>query len=105
MKRSCILLMVAGLSAVPLFAQQMGPTGPAALKVRQKQERQALKLKQHYARESLANSGLPKAVRAQLKHELKREQKKLRRRQKDERQTLKDSQRLLKLETKLLESE
>jgi hypothetical protein len=105
MKRFYILVMVAGLSVVSLFAQQRWLTKSTTLKARQKQERQALKVKQKYARETLANSGLPKAVRTQLKHELKREQKKLRRRQKDERQTLKDRERLLRLETKLLESE
>jgi len=71
----------------------------------QKQERQALKLKRKYARESLQNSRLPKAVRTQLKHELKQERRKLRQRQKDERQTLKDRERLLNLETKLLGSQ
>jgi len=75
------------------------------LKVRQKTERRALKLKQKYARESLQNSRLPKAVRIQLRHELKREQKRLLQRQKDERQTLKDRERLLKLETTLPESQ
>ena len=99
-----ILMLIVGLAAGPLLAQQW-PTETATLKARQKQERQALKLKQKYARESLRNSGLPKAVRAQLRHELKREQKKLRQRQKDERQTLKDRERLLNLETKLLDSQ
>jgi hypothetical protein len=104
MRRFYIVMLIAGLSAGPLLAQQW-PTESATLKARQKQERQALKLKQKYARESLQNSGLPKAVRTQLKHELKREQKKLRQRQKDERQTLKDRERLLNLETKLLDSQ
>ena len=105
MRRLCIAITIAGLSAGPLFAQPRWPSEAVTLKARQKQERQALKLKQKYARESLANSGLPKAVRTQLKHELEREQKKLQRRQKDERQTLKDRERLLNLEMKQLESE
>jgi hypothetical protein len=98
-----IVMMIAGLSASSLLAQQQWPSESATLRARQKQERQTLKLKQKYARESLENSHLPKAVRTQLKHELKQEQRKLRQRQKDERQTLKDRERLLNLETKQLE--
>jgi hypothetical protein len=104
MRRLYIVMLIACLSGGPLLAQQW-PTETTTLKARQRQERRALKLKQKYARESLQNSGLPKAVRSQLKHELKREQKKLRQRQKDERQTLKDRERLLNLETKLLDSQ
>lgn len=105
MRRLCMLLLIIGLSVVPLLARQRQLVGSAALNVRQKEERQALKLKQEYARESLRNSTLPKAIRIQLKHELKREQLKLRQRQKDERQTLKDRERLLKLEMKQLQSQ
>ena len=64
-----------------------------------------MKLKQKYARKSLQSSSLPKAVRIQLKHELKQEQHKLRQQQKDERQTLKDRERLLNLDLRYLESE
>jgi ribosomal protein L39E len=97
MKRFLISMMIAGFSAGALIAQPQWPTESAALVARQRQERQTLKLKQRYARESLQNSHLPKAVRIQLKHELKQEQKKLHQRQKDERQTLKDRERLLSL--------
>jgi hypothetical protein len=105
MQRLYTLILVLGLSAVPSLARQQGLVGPAKLKVRQKEERQALKLKQKYAKDSLRNSSLPKAVRIQLKHELMREQLKLRQRQRDERQTLKDRERLLKLEMKELQSQ
>jgi hypothetical protein len=105
MRKIYIMMIVGGLSAGSLLAQQRRPNESTTLKDRQEKERQALKLKQKYARESLQNSGLPKAVRTQLKHELKREQRKLRRRQKGERQTLRDRERLIKLETKLLKSE
>jgi hypothetical protein len=97
MKRFCILMMIASLSAGTLLAQRQRPIESATLMARQKQERQALKLKQKYARESLQNSRLPKAIRIQLKHELKQERRKLLQRQKDERQTLKDRERLLTL--------
>lgn len=105
MQRLYTLILIMGLSVVPSLARQQRLVGPATLKARQKEERQALKLKQKYANDSLRNSSLPKAVRVQLKHELKREQLKLRQRQKDERQTLKDRERLLKLEMKQLQSQ
>ncbi len=95
MRRLCLLLLIAGLSAGPLFAGQRWGPGSAMLKVRQKQELRALKLKQEYARESLKNSRLPKSVRTQLRHELKRERVKLRQRQKEERQTMKDRENVL----------
>lgn len=105
MQRRYTLILIIGLAVVPSFARQQRLVGPATLKVRQKEERHALKLKQKYARDSLQNASLPKAVRVQLKHELKREQLELRQRQKDERQTLKDRERLLKLEMKQLQSQ
>jgi hypothetical protein len=104
-KRLCLLLLVVGFIGAPLPARQRWPAESAILKARQKKELQALKLKQMYARESLQDSRLPKAIRTQLKHELKKEQRKLRQRQKDERQTLKDRQKMLNLELKQLESE
>jgi hypothetical protein len=100
-----MLLLVASLSGGPLLGRQRWPSDTAMLKARQKEELQALKLKQKYARESLQGSGLPKAVRTQPKHELKKEQRKLLQRQKDERQTLKDREKLLNLELKQLGSE
>lgn len=103
--RLILLLVVAGLSAGPLFARQSWAPDAALLKVRQKQQLQALKLKQEYARESLRDSRLPKAVRTQLKHQLKQERMNLRQRQKEERQSLKDREKLLNLEMKQLDSE
>ena len=98
MPKLCILVLIISFAGSPLLGGQQRPSDSAMLRTRQKQEFQALKLKQKYARESLQSSSLPKAVRAQLKHELKQEQRKLRQRQKDERQTLKDRERLLNLE-------
>jgi len=105
MQRIYMLMLITGLAVGSAVAQQAGPSGLRVLKMRQKQELQVLKLKQQYVKSSLQESSLPKAVRIQLKHELKREQRKLRQRQKDERQTLKDRERLLKLEMKQLGSE
>lgn len=105
MRRLCLLLLIAGFSVGPLFARQRWAPDSAMLKVRQKQQLRALKLKQKYARESLQNSRLPKAVRTQLRHQLKQERRKLRQRQKEEKQSLKDRERLLNLEMKQLESE
>ena len=100
-----MLMLIAGLAAGSAFAQQALPSGLRVLKSRQKQELQVLKLKQKYARSSLQEGSLPKAVRLQLKHELKREQRQLRQRQKDERQAMKDRDRLLKLQMNQLGSE
>jgi hypothetical protein len=105
MPRLYILVLIVSLTGGLLFGGQQWPSESAMLKTRQKQELQALKLKQKYARESLQNSSVPKAIRAQLKHELKQERRKLRQRQKDERQTLKDREKLLNLELRQLESE
>ena len=104
-QRASILILVAVFLAGPAFARQQWASEKTLLEARQKQELQALKLKQKYARESLQNSSLPKAVRTQLKHELKQEQRKLLQKQKDERQTLKDRQKLLDLELKELGSQ
>lgn len=104
-QRACMLILVAGFLAGPAFARQQWASEKALLEARQKQDLQALKLKQKYARESLQNSSLPKAVRNQLKHELNQEQRKLLQKQNDERQTLKDRQKLLDLEMKELGSQ
>jgi len=100
-----MLMLITGLAAGSTFAQQKRLSGLRVLKLHQKQELRVLKLKQKYARGSFQESSLPKAVRTQLKHELKREERKLRQRQKDERQTLKDRERVLKLGASQLGSE
>lgn len=105
MQRIYMLMLMAGLSAGPALARQGFPSEAATMKVRQKEELQAFKMKQKYAKDSLKNSDLPKAVRTQLKHELTREQRKLRQAQKDERQSLKDRERLLNLEMKEFDSD
>ncbi len=105
MQRACILILVVGFLAGPAFAGQQWLSEKTLLEARQKQELQALKLKQKLAKESLKNSSLPKAMRTQLKHELKQEQRTLCQKQKDERQTLKDRQKLLDLELKELGSQ
>jgi hypothetical protein len=105
MQRLCMLVLVTTLTGCPLLARQKWQSESSMLKTRQKQELQALKLKQKYARESLRNSRLPKAVRTQLKHELKQEQRKFLQQQKDDRQTLRDRERLLNLELKQLGSD
>ena len=104
-QKACLLILVAGFSVGPAVARQPWPSEHAIFVARQKQEMHELKLKQEYARETLQNSSLPRAVRNQLKHELKQEQRKLRQKQKDERQTLKDRQKLLDLEMKELGAE
>jgi hypothetical protein len=66
------------------------------LKSRQKEERKALKLKDHYAKQAFKGQAVPKGVSDQRKHELQREKRALRDRQKDENQDLKDRQKLMK---------
>jgi hypothetical protein len=105
LRRLILLLLIAGISVAPLIARQSWAPDAAMLKVRQEKQLQALKLKQTYAWESLKNSRLPKAVRTQLKHQLKQERMKLRLQQKEERQSLKDREKLLNLEMKQLDSE
>jgi hypothetical protein len=105
MRRVCLMMLIASLSVSLALARQKWSVDSTNLKMRQKEELRALKMKQKYARSSLEDSNLPKAVRIQLMHELKREQRKLRQRQKDERQALKDRERLLKLEMEQFEKE
>lgn len=105
MQKFFMTILAVALLAGPAFARQQWTSPAARLKARQKLEAHALKLKQAYMKSSIRNSNLPKAVRIQLKHELKREQRRLRQKQKDERQALKDQERLFKLEMKELESQ
>ncbi|HET7211977.1 MAG TPA: hypothetical protein VFL79_00185 [Terriglobia bacterium] len=105
LRRIGLLLLIAGLASEPLFARQRWAPDSAMLKTSQKRQLLALKLKQRYARESLRDSRLPKAVRTQLRHQLDQERKKLRQEQKEERQSVKDREKLLNLGMKQLESE
>ncbi len=66
------------------------------IKAHQKEERKGLKLQQKYRKQSLKGRPLPKSVRAQMKHEMRRDARALREKQKNERQDLKDRQRLMK---------
>jgi hypothetical protein len=66
------------------------------LKLQQKEESRALKLREHYMKQAWKNGHVSKAVREQQKHELQREKRKLRNRQKDERQELKDRLRIVR---------
>ncbi len=96
MLRLAVLILIAGLAVSPLLGAQGFSGQMRILEGQQKQALQALKLKQKYARESMKNRGVPAAVRQQLKHQLKNEERRLREQQKEERQELKDRQRLLK---------
>lgn len=100
MRKIFLLVLLASSVASSTSGSQKWSAEAAALKFRQKQETRALNMKQRYAKSLLKNSALPKAVQAQLRHQLKREKEKLRLRQKDQRQALKDRERVLKLEMK-----
>ncbi len=97
MQKIFTFILAAGLLGSPALAARKFSTQMQFLKSRQKQALKALKLKQRFAKESLKNGRVPKAVRRQLKHQLKSEERKLRQQQRDERQELKDRQQVLKL--------
>jgi gas vesicle protein len=67
-----------------------------ALKARQKQEWNTLKLQQKNQKRSWKGMRVSKAARAQMKHQMKRDMRAVRERQRNERQDLKDRQRLMK---------
>lgn len=105
MRKFLCLLMMACFLAVPSVGLSAAPRENLEmqqLKQRLKAERRALKMRQHYMKESMKGQNLPKAVRAQMKHQIQREERELRERQKDEIQDLKDRLRLLKESQKQL---
>lgn len=66
------------------------------LKLQQKQETKALKLREHYMKQVWKHGYVSKAVREQQKHELQREKRKLKNKHKDQMQELKDRLRIVK---------
>ncbi len=96
MRKSLMLMVVAGLWAGLATAAPKRSTEKSLLKQRQKQEMKNFKLKIKYEKQMYKNQRLPKAVRIQMEHKMKREERRLRNRQKDERQKLKDRQRILR---------
>ena len=91
----CAAICILVFPSVVLKASQGEKSEKQILKARQKEERKALKLKEHYAKQSFKGQNVPRAVRDQRKHELQREKRALRDRQKDEAQDLKDRQKLM----------
>jgi hypothetical protein len=66
------------------------------MKLLHKEQMKALKLREHFMKQSWKNQHVPKAVREQQKHQLERQMRELRNRQKDEMQDLQDRMRLAK---------
>lgn len=66
------------------------------VKERQKAERQALKLKHNFTKESLKSQEIPKSQRLIMKHQMERERRELHERHRDELQDMKDRQKALK---------
>ena len=64
--------------------------------MRQKLERNALKVQQRLVKESLRRQGVSKGQRLQMKHRMQKERRELRQRQKDELQNLRDQLRIVK---------
>jgi hypothetical protein len=104
MRKAICFVMLACLVAVPaakMIAAQAGIGEVQLLKQRQKQERNALKMRRHFAMESMKGQHASPALRAQMKHQMQREERALRQKQKDEKQELKDRMRLNKENQKL----
>jgi F0F1-type ATP synthase membrane subunit b/b' len=98
--RKFFIGMIAGLAlTVPpaqLAAQNYSlKVEKQQLKVRQKQEWKALKLRERYQKQSWKHQRIAKSVRVQAKHQMQRERRELRVRHKDELQDLKDRGRAL----------
>jgi hypothetical protein len=66
------------------------------LKARQKQENNALRLQEKYQKQAWKGQPVPKALREQTMHQMKRQKRDLRRKHKDELQDLSDRQKLIK---------
>ncbi len=64
------------------------------MKRRHKEETKALKLKQHFQKESMKHQQMSPALRDQMKHQMEREERDLRQRQQDETRELKDRMRV-----------
>lgn len=94
----CMLVAVSFLLVPGASVGSAGIRSPEIqkLKLRQKEQMKALKLQQHYMKESWKSQHVPKAVREQQKHQMERQLRELRNRQKDEMQDLQDRMRLAK---------
>lgn len=97
MRKSLYCLMMACFLAVPSMSVNAAARNnleTQQVKQRQKAERKALKMRQHFMKQSMKGRNIPKAVRLQNKHQMQREARELREKQKDEMQDLKDRVRL-----------
>ena len=97
MRKILWLLMLACFVALPgasVNAAARDNPELQMLKQRHKQERKDLKMRQHFQKESMKGQIISSAVRAQMKHQMEREERELRERQKDQMQDLKDQMRL-----------
>jgi hypothetical protein len=107
MRKLFTLVIAALVLGVPfgfLHAQDNGLKAlRLQLRMHQKQERLAMKLRNKNWRQSVKGSVLPKSERIRMKHQMAREARELRERQKDERQDFKDRQRQMKEMAKRLE--
>ena len=92
-----ITALILGLPGATLRAQDDAlKAQKQVLKLKQKQERAALKLRKNNWTQSLKGQPLPKSERLRIKHQIQREERELRERQKDEQQDSNDRQRLMK---------
>ena len=87
--------------AAKVVAAPSGNPEVQLLKQRQKEERKALKMREHNMKQSMKGQNISPALRAQAKHQMQREERAQREKQKNERQELKDRLRLNKEALKL----
>ena len=92
-----ITILIMGMTVATLRAQDDAlKVQKQVLKVKQRQERAALKLRKKYWKQSLKGQPLPASERLRIKHQMQREERELRERQKNEQQDSRDRQQLMK---------
>lgn len=99
MRKLSLLLIgvfLIGSASTRLTAAQQQNSEVQIIRARQKQERQALKLKERYSKASFKGQHVPKGIRDQRKHEMQQQRRELRDKQKAELQQARDQIRVYK---------
>jgi hypothetical protein len=96
-----VLVCLMAFPAAKVLAAPSGNPEVQLLKQRQKEERNALKMRERYMKQSMKAQNLSPALRAQQKHQMDKEKRALRQKHRNETQELKDRLRLNKESQKL----
>jgi hypothetical protein len=96
-----VLVCLMAFPAAKVLAAPSGNPEVQLLKQRQKEERNALKMRERYMKQSMKAQNLSPALRAQQKHQMDKEKRALRQKHRNEMQELKDRLRLNKESQKL----